>query len=535
MDEQMFCYQCEQAAHGIGCTGKAGVCGKSAETADAQDRLTGALIGFATLLLDIGKPIQPPQALLLLEGLFTTITNVNFDPETVAQLTDKVWKAKQEAFASACPAPAPVGDYDMKKLWQEPDADIKSLKSFVLFGLRGMAAYSYHARVLDYTDGEIDLFFCTALRALAEESDKEKLFQLVEDTGTMAYRVMALLDKANTGSFGDPEPVEVPLTIEKGPFIVISGHDLYDAKCLLEQTEGKGINVYTHSEMLPAHGYPELKKRFPHLKGNFGTAWQNQQREFEDIPAPILFTTNCIMPLRPSYADRVFTTSVVSYPGIVHIEEGRDFTPVIEKALELGGYKEDTLVPGMNGGKSVVTGFARNAVLQHAGEIVQAVKDGKIRHFFLVGGCDGTRPSRRYYTEFAKLTPQNTVILTLACGKFRLNDLPLGNVPGTELPRILDVGQCNDAYSAFRIALALADAFGCSVNELPLSLVLCWFEQKAVCILIALLALGIKGIRLGPTLPAFLSPGVVAALQQKYDLKAVTAPENDLQAILGRH
>ena len=533
MDEQMFCYQCEQAAHGVGCTGRAGVCGKSAETADAQDRLTGALIGFATLLLDIGKPIQPPQALLLLEGLFTTITNVNFDPETVAQLTDKVWKAKQKAFASACPAPSPVGDYDMEKLWQEPDPDVKSLKSFVLFGLRGMAAYSYHARVLDYTDGEIDLFFCTALRALAEESDKDKLFKLVEDTGIMAYRVMALLDKANTGAFGDPEPVEVPLTIEKGPFIVISGHDLYDAKCLLEQTEGRGINVYTHSEMLPAHGYPELKKRFPHLKGNFGTAWQNQQREFEDIPAPILFTTNCIMPLRASYADRVFTTAVVSYPGVEHIPEGRDFSPVIAKALELGGYEKDTLLPGTNGGSVVTTGFARAAVLSHAGEIVEAVKAGKIRHFFLIGGCDGTRPSRRYYTELAKLTPPDTVILTLACGKFRLNDLPLGTVPGTGLPRILDVGQCNDAYSAIRIALALADAFGCSVNELPLSIILCWFEQKAVCILIALLALGIRDIRLGPTLPAFLSPGVVQELQRRYDLKAITTPEEDLRAILG--
>ena len=372
MDEMMFCYQCEQAANCTACTGKAGVCGKSAETADAQDKLTGALIGFATLLLDIGKPIQPPQALLLLEGLFTTITNVNFDPETVAQLTDKVWKAKQEAFASACPAPSPVGDYDMEKLWQEPDPDVKSLKSFVLFGLRGMAAYSYHARVLDYTDGEIDLFFCTALRAIAQERDKDKLFQLVEDTGRMAYRVMAELDKANTGAFGDPEPVEVSLTIEKGPFIVISGHDLYDAKCLLEQTEGKGINVYTHSEMLPAHGYPELKKRFPHLKGNFGTAWQNQQREFEDIPAPVLFTTNCIMPLRPSYADRVFTTSVVSYPGVTHIGEDRDFSPVIAKALELGGYPEDTLIPGMNGGSVVTTGFAHHAVLSHTEEIVQA-------------------------------------------------------------------------------------------------------------------------------------------------------------------
>jgi len=307
MDEMMFCYQCEQAANCTACTGKAGVCGKSAETADAQDKLTGALIGFATLLLDIGRPIRPPQALLLTEGLFTTITNVDFDPQTVAQLTDKVWKAKQEAFASASPAPAPVSDYDMQKLWQEPDPDRKSLCSFVLFGLRGMAAYSYHARVLGYTDGEIDLFFCTALRAIAQERDKDKLFQLVEDTGRMAYRVMAELDKANTGAFGDPEPVEVSLTIEKGPFIVISGHDLYDAKCLLEQTEGKGINVYTHSEMLPAHGYPELKKRFPHLKGNFGTAWQNQQREFEDIPAPILFTTNCLMPPKERYAARDWT------------------------------------------------------------------------------------------------------------------------------------------------------------------------------------------------------------------------------------
>ena len=421
----------------------------------------------------------------------------------------------------------------MQKLWQEPDPDRKSLCSFVLFGLRGMAAYSYHARVLGYTDGEIDLFFCTALRAIAQERDKDKLFQLVEDTGRMAYRVMAELDKANTGAFGDPEPVEVPLTIEKGPFIVISGHDLYDAKCLLEQTEGKGINIYTHSEMLPAHGYPELKKRFPHLKGNFGTAWQNQQREFEDIPAPVLFTTNCIMPLRPSYADRVFTTSVVSYPGVTHIGEDRDFSPVIAKALELGGYPEDTLIPGMNGGSVVTTGFAHHAVLSHAEEIVQAVHEGAIRHFFLIGGCDGTRPSRRYYTDFAKLTPSDTVILTLACGKFRLNDLPLGTVAG--LPRILDVGQCNDAYSAIRIALGLAEAFDCSVNELPLSIILCWFEQKAVCVLMALLALGIRGIRLGPTLPAFLSPGVAAVLQEKYDLRPITTPEDDLAACLGRH
>ena len=526
MDERMFCFQCEQVANCTACTGAAGVCGKSADTAAAQDRLTGALITYAGQLVDAGRSPAPEQALLLMQGLFTTITNVNFDASTVDALTEKVH--------AACPAIAP--DYDMQRLWHEPDPDVRSLKSFVLFSLRGMAAYNYHARVLGRIDPELDRFFCTTLDTLSAEGlSVDELWALVQKTGEASYRCMELLDAANTGAFGDPQPVEVPLTIEKGPFIVVSGHDLYDMQQLLEQTKGKGINIYTHSEMLPAHGYPELKQKYPHLKGNFGTAWQNQQTEFEDIPAPILFTTNCIMPLRESYADRVFTTSVVSYPGIVHIDEGRDFTPVIERALELGGYKEDTLVPGMNGGKTVVTGFARAAVLSHADEIVQAVKDGKIRHFFLVGGCDGTRPTRRYYTEFAKLTPQDTIILTLACGKFRLNDLPLGNVPGTGLPRILDVGQCNDAYSAIRIALALADAFGCSVNDLPLSLVLCWFEQKAVCILIALLALGIKGIRLGPTLPAFLSPGVVKVLQQKYDLKAVTTPEDDLNTILGRH
>ena len=286
--------------------------------------------------------------------------------------------------------------------------------------------------------------------------------------------------------------------------------------------------------MLPAHGYPELKQKYPHLKGNFGTAWQNQQREFEDIPAPILFTTNCIMPLRASYADRVFTTSVGSYPGIVHSGESRDFSPVIAKALELGGYEKDTLVPGMNGGSTVATGFAREAALHHAGEIVEAVKAGKIRHFFLVGGCDGTRPTRRYYTELARLPPPDTVILTLACGKFRLNDLPLGTVPGTGLPRILDVGQCNDAYSAIRSALALADAFGCTVNDLPLTLVLSWYEQKAVCFLLSLLALGVKNMYLGPTLPAFLSESVVNILVDTYGLQPITAPEQDLDAILHR-
>ena len=471
MDEQMFCFQCEQAANGTACTGRAGVCGKSAPTAAAQDRLTGALIRYAEQLIGEGRAPAPEQALLLMQGLFTTITNVNFDEHTVGQLIEKIH--------AACPGIAE--DYDMQQLWQEPDPDVLSLKCFVLFSLRGMAAYNYHARVLGRIDPELDRFFCTALQAVGDPGQTtDALWQLVQATGEASYRCMELLDAANTGAFGDPEPVQVPLTIEKGPFIVISGHDLYDAQQLLEQTAGRGGNVYTHSEMLPAHGYPELKRRYPHLKGNFGTAWQNQQREFEDIPAPILFTTNCLMPPKESYAARVFTTGAVGYPGMVHIGADRDFTPVIRKALELGGYPEDTIIPGMNGGKTVPTGFARSAVLSHANEIVAAVKSGQIRHFFLVGGCDVARPGRSYYTEFVKLTPPDTVVLTLACGKFRLNDLPLGTVPGTGLPRILDVGQCNDAYSAIRIALALADDFGCGVNDLPLSLKLSRIEQKAV-------------------------------------------------------
>ena len=505
-------------------------------TADAQDRLTGALIGFATLLLDIGKPIQPPQALLLLEGLFTTITNVNFDPQTVAQLTDKVWKAKQEAFASACPAPSPVGDYDMEKLWQEPDPDVKSLKSFVLFGLRGMAAYSYHARVLGRIDPELDRFFCTALQAVGDPGQTtDALWQLVQATGEASYRCMELLDAANTGAFGQPEPVEVPLVIEKGPFIVISGHDLYDAQQLLEQTAGRGVNVYTHCEMLPAHGYPGLKK-YPHLAGNFGTAWQNQQKEFADIPAPVLFTTNCLMPPRPSYADRVYTTSVVGYPGLKHIPEDRqgrkDFSALIDQALALGGYSTDRSMSGINGGHILTTGFAHKALGDSAPAVIDAIKSGAVKHIFLVGGCDGTRPSRRYYTEFARLTPPDTILLTLACGKYRFNDLDLGTIGG--LPRLMDMGQCNDAYGAIQVAVALAEAFGCSVNELPLSFVLSWYEQKAVCILLTLLHLGIKNIRLGPSLPAFLSPNILNFLVENYGIAPITTPEEDMNALLNQ-
>ena len=341
---------------------------------------------------------------------------------------------------------------------------------------------------------------------------------------------MALLDKANTESFGHPAPTEVSLTVEKGPFIVVTGHDLNDLKLLLEQTEGKGINIYTHGEMLSAHAYPELKK-FSHLKGNYGTAWQNQQKEFAALPAPIVFTTNCLMPPKDSYADRVFTTEVVGYPGMRHIGDDKDFTPVIQKALELGGLAEDTAFPGINGGNTVLTGFARNTVLSVADKVIEAVKSGAVRHFFLVGGCDGARAGRNYYTEFVKKTPADTVVLTLACGKYRFNDLDLGTIGG--LPRLMDIGQCNDAYSAIQIAVALANAFGCGVNDLPLSMVLSWYEQKAVCILLTLLHLGIKNIRLGPTLPAFISPNVLSFLVEKFGIAPISTPEEDLAAILG--
>ena len=551
---EMFCYQCEQTANGKGCT-KLGVCGKTAEVANLQDLLIFQIKGiscYGKALLAQGKEIDKSVIRFIENVLFTTLTNVNFDAAVHVELLKESQEIKDtlkgmtgeiDNHTAHVTYTLPETKTEMLKdapmagiMYEDLDPDIRSLRQTILYGLKGISAYGHQARELGYYSDEVDNFYIEALEAITDDTlTVEELIRLTMRTGEMAIAVMQKLDEANTEVYGNPSPHTVDVHMKKGPFIVVSGHDLKDLEMLLEQTKGKGIHIYTHSEMLPAHGYPELKRRYPHLKGNFGTAWQNQQREFEDIPAPILFTTNCIMPLRASYADRVFTTSVVAYPGVPHIDEGRDFSPVIEKALELGGYAQDTLLPGLNGGSTVTTGFARTAVLQHADEIVQAVRDGKLRHFFLVGGCDGTRPSRRYYTEFARLTPPDTILLTLACGKFRLNDLPLGTVPGTGLPRILDVGQCNDAYSAIRIALALADAFGCGVNDLPLSLVLCWFEQKAVCILIALLALGIRNIRLGPTLPPFLSPGVVRTLQERYGLKPIATPEADLQAILGRH
>ena len=531
MNQQMFCFQCEQTAGCTGCTGKAGACGKSADMARLQDELTGALVGLARA---IEGQADPGEAVwqLMEEGLFATVTNVNFDGDFIRGLIERVHEEKNR-LAPECGGCGNVcgrnEDYDMNRLWGA-DEDIRSLKSLILFGIRGMAAYAYHAEVLGYTDGAVNWFFVKALCAIGEDWGMEELLPVVMEVGQQNYACMELLDKANTETYGTPSPAVVPLKVEKGPFIVVTGHDLYDLKQLLEQTKDKGINIYTHGEMLPAHGYPELNK-YPHLKGNFGTAWQNQQKEFADLPAPVLFTTNCLMPPKDSYRDRVFTTEMVAYPGTVHIGPEKDFTPVIEKALELGGYPAARQLTGINGGMTVSTGFGHGTILSLADQVIAAVKSGAIRHIFLVGGCDGARSSRNYYTEFVKQTPEDTLVLTLACGKYRFNDLDLGTVGG--LPRLLDMGQCNDAYGAIRVALALADAFGCGVNDLPLTLILSWYEQKAVCILLTLLYLGVKNMRLGPTLPAFLSENVLEYLVKNYQIAPVSTPEKDLQEILG--
>lgn len=530
MSNQMFCFQCEQTAGCTGCTGKAGVCGKTADVSVLQDELTGALIGLARSTDGSTKPAENTWKLMI-EGLFTTITNVNFNEETIRALIHRVRQEKEILIPTCSGCGSPCGrnnDYDMSLLWNANE-DIRSLKSLILFGIRGVAAYAYHAMVLGYTDEKLNRFIGKALFAVGEDWGMDELLPIVLEVGKYNLDCMALLDRANTETFGTPAPAIVPLKVEKGPFIVITGHDLLDLKLLLEQTEGRGINIYTHGEMLPAHAYPELRK-YTHLKGNFGTAWQNQQKEFADIPAPILFTTNCLMPPKASYSDRVFTTEVVSYPGMTHIGAEKDFTPVIEKALALGGYTEDQAFTGINGGESVMTGFGHGTVLSVADKVIDAVKTGAIKHFFLVGGCDGARAGRNYFTDFVKQTPADTVVLTLACGKYRFNDLDLGTIGG--LPRLMDIGQCNDAYSAIKIATALAEAFGCGVNELPLSMVLSWYEQKAVCILLTLLHLGIKNIRLGPTLPAFVSPNVLNFLVENYNIAPITTAEEDLKAIL---
>ena len=534
MENKMFCYQCEQTAGCTGCTGNTGVCGKSANTARLQDELTGALIGLARATEGNEQLVTEEMNQLVLEGLFTTITNVNFNDETLKLLIDKIEDTKKKLVPNCFTCSDSCGrnnNFDMSTLWTT-DEDIRSLKSLILFGIRGMAAYAYHASVLGYTDETISKFFYKALFAVGmKDWGMDELLPIVLEVGEVNLRCMELLDQANTTTYGTPVPTTVPLTIEKGPFIIITGHDLKDLQLLLEQTKDKGINIYTHGEMLPAHAYPELRK-YSHLKGNFGTAWQNQQKEFDNIPGAILYTTNCLMPVKPSYADRVFTTEVVSYPEIVHIGEEKDFTPVIEKALALGGYTKDQHMTGINGGIQVTTGFSHGTVLSVADQVIEAVKNGDIKHFFLVGGCDGARVGRNYYTEFVKQSPADSIILTLACGKYRFNDLDLGTIGG--LPRIMDMGQCNDAYSAIKVAIALAEAFECDVNELPLSMVLSWYEQKAVCILLTLLYLGIKNIHIGPTLPAFISPNVLNFLVENYGLSPIGTPEEDIKKLLNK-
>ncbi|MCK9558743.1 MAG: hydroxylamine reductase [Candidatus Cloacimonetes bacterium] len=532
----MFCYQCEQAAKGTGCTAM-GVCGKDPQTAALQDLLLYETMVLSKAALESGDSSDEVSKMVI-ENLFTTVTNVNFDPETLAEMVRNTRKATDE-FAGGCSCCCGCGaseDPTTDELVEEgqeysPQADIDKygadlggLKWLAVYGLKGVAAYADHAWILGQKDREVNKFFLEAMSELLNEDiTVDSMLALNLKIGEVNLRVMEMLDAANTGTYGHPEPTMVRVTPVKGKAILVSGHDLGDLEELLKQTEGKGINVYTHGEMLPCNAYPELKK-YPHLVGNYGGAWQDQQKEFDEFPGAILMTTNCIQKPRESYMARIFTCGLVQWPGAVHVEN-RDFAPVIKAALEAPGFTEDAPE------KRIMIGFARNSVLGAAGKVVELVNAGKIRHFFLVGGCDGAKSGRNYYTEFAEKAPKDTVILTLACGKFRFNKLEFGDIEG--IPRLLDCGQCNDAYSAIKIAVALADVFKTDVNGLPLSLILSWYEQKAVCILLTLLHLGIKNIRLGPTLPAFVGPAVLDVLVQNFGIKPIGTAEGDLKAILG--
>lgn len=543
MENAMFCYQCEQTMGGKGCT-KSGVCGKTPEIANLQDLLIYQLKGiscYAKPLIEKGKVIDKEIVKFVENALFTTLTNVNFDVEVHVRLLKESQKIKEalrdQAPKGKYPDAATYNPSDSKEEMLKDsvkagimydkslDADIRSLRSTVLYGLKGISAYGHQARFIGYTNDQVDNIYFLGLEATTNDNlSLEDMIRMTMRVGDMSVQVMQTLDEANTSRYKNPSPHKVNVNIKKGPFIIISGHDLRDLEMLLQQTEGKGINIYTHGEMLPSHGYPELKK-YKHLVGNYGSAWQNQQKEFDGIPGCILMTTNCLMRPRENYKDRIFSTSVVGWDGLKHIDTSengtRDFSEIIRKALELGGFKED------EDEKEILVGFGHHATLSHAEVIVNAVKEGKVRHFFLIGGCDGARPGRSYYTEFAQMVPENCVILTLACGKYRFNKLDFGTVAG--LPRLLDVGQCNDAYSAVRIATALADAFETDVNSLPLTIVLSWYEQKAVADLLALLSLGIKDMYLGPSLPAFISPNVLQYLVDTFNIKPISTPEDDLK------
>lgn len=573
LNYEMFCYQCEQTAGGKGCT-KLGVCGKTPEIAALQDLLIFQLKGiscYAKALAEHDRSsdknrsctcsdskstghINKAVVSFIESALFTTLTNVNFDADAHVELLHRSQQIKEALRAEAksadnsediCRAAEKTAHatFDLpeskSRMLQESqiagimydrdlDPDIRSLRQAIVYGLKGISAYGHQARELGFYSDQVDDFYITALEATTDDSlSADELIRMTMRTGEAAFEVMKTLDDANTSVYSDPAPRTVDTALRKGPFIIVSGHDLKDLEMLLEQSKGKGVNIYTHGEMLPGHGYEKLS-RYEHLAGNFGGAWQDQQKEFDDLPGCILMTTNCLMRPRESYKDRIYSTNVVGWDGIKHIpknEDGtKDFSEIIEHALQLGGFTEDQKT------KKIMTGFARNAVLSHAGHIVSSVKEGKIRHFFLIGGCDGARPGRNYFTEFAKLVPDDCMILTLACGKYRFNKLDFGEAAG--LPRLLDVGQCNDAYSAVRIAEALADAFETDINSLPLSFIISWYEQKAVAVLLALLSLGVKNIYLGPSLPAFLSPNVLQYLTDTFGLNPISNAGDDIKSCL---
>ena len=544
-DMQMFCFQCEQTAKGEGCT-KIGVCGKQPDTAAMQDLLVFALKGLSQVAIEGREKgiVDPEVGRFISQAMFSTLTNVNFDPPRLADLVRKTvrlrdeLKSKVKEAGGVIPDSEPAGFIpkdsleDMVEQGKEhgflaekdPDEDIHHLKQTLIYGLKGISAYADHAAILGQEDDGVYEFVQRGLAStMRRDLSLEQWIELVLECGRVNIRTMELLDAGNTGTYGHPTPTRVPLGYKQGKAIVVSGHDLKDLDMLLQQTEGKGINIYTHGEMLPCHGYPELKK-YPHFYGHYGTAWQNQHKEFSKFPGPILMTTNCLQRPQESYKDRIFTTGLVGWPGVTHIQE-KDFTSLIDKALSMEGFAQDEDKGEIN------VGFGRNAVLSVADKVIEAVKNGQIRHFFLVAGCDGAKPGRNYYTEFVEQVPGDCVVLTLACGKFRFFDKDMGDIGG--IPRLLDVGQCNDSYSAVKIAMALAEAFDCEVNDLPLSMVLSWYEQKAVAILLSLFALGIRDIRLGPSLPAFLSPNVLNYLVENYNVKPITTPEEDLKAILG--
>lgn len=546
LNYEMFCYQCEQTAGGKGCT-KLGVCGKTPEVAGLQDLLIYQLKGISCcqkVLMDRGE--KPTEDIVrFVEGvLFTTLTNVNFDAAVHVELLLQSQQIKEQLRQAVGEAPevAQVSynlpETQAKMLQDAPmagimydrdlDPDIRSLRQTILYGLKGISAYGHQARELGFHSEQVDAFYFLSLEAITDDTlSVEELIRWTMRTGEIALEVMKVLDDANTQTYENPSPRMVNTQLKKGPFIIVSGHDLKDLEQLLQQSEGSGVNIYTHGEMLPCHGYPGLKK-YKHLAGNFGGAWQEQQKQFDNLPGCILMTTNCLMRPRESYKDRIYTTNVVGWDGVKFIprkENGeKDFSEIIAHAKALGGYPEDAPP------REILVGFGHHAILEHAEEIVSAVKAGKIRHFFLIGGCDGARPGRNYFTEFAKLVPQDCVILTLACGKYRFNKLDFGTVAG--LPRLLDVGQCNDAYSAIKIATALSDAFDTNVNCLPLSMIISWYEQKAVAVLLALLSLGIQNIYLGPELPAFFSPNVLQYLADTFQIHQISEPQDDIKTCL---